>query len=425
MNWAVSHFTGAANYFLRTPATPTIPTLPADIICDPGPICRVPKDWKRSYFLVDGVKVYYYVVRAKKELGVFVGGSGLKSDRPLSVEAVEDLNRAGISTIVMAQPNPDRNLNYMPYLQRVFEQFIMDPDSPVNQLFHKDIPRFAYGHSTGGQHLTKGLISDESGTEIKNKYPIQIVESGFFASAGISKHSPRWKRLVFNAYAWKNRDKIPRETFFGLYYMNYHQNIDILKAKLPDASKLERISAKAAYALNTAIKTIKILRNKNTDTAPEEWYLRQSHHRTPTFGQIREDEDCGEQITDEIRERKENGTLRQTPNLIMIASEEDPFSCFDTIKKDVAEPLGATFFKAKGQHNGFSEDPYVRNQVIDRLRPHLLDKPLDLKPEEEIISPEDLPERWSIYTLGNSFGRLFQGGTSLLNSATRVFQRFV
>lgn len=435
MGQAVSNFTTSTNsggiagiapatYLLPPPKTDDT-TLPQTLIHDTGPVCKVPDHWERDYFLVDDIPVYYYVARAQEERGVLVGCSGLKSDRPLDAATVETYNETGISVIIMALPNPGRSLGFMPYFRKVFEQFALDENSPAHTLFHKDLPKFLYGHSTGGQILTHFLTSKQHQDAVKKRYVSAIAEVPFFDTANASLNHSSWiARTMFNAYACLNRDALPKETLFGLFYMHYNDQKSILHAKLPDTSQIQKLSLTSTYILHTAVKTIKDLYFPAEKQGRIPWFQRESEFRTPTYGQILEDQYTGRRYVKRINREETKSSIP----LSIIASEKDPFSCPKTSEIEVSQRLNSKFYLAGGEHNPLSEDKKSLKFSIKRMTPYLLEKP----PEKEIASIDSeitqenqTPPRWSIQTLGRRFGRAFQDPTRFINSLTSPFKRFL
>lgn len=437
------------------------------IFHDTGPVCRVPKHWERDYFLVDDVPVYYYVARAEKELGVKVGCSGLKSDRPLSAAAVQAYNDAGISVIIMALPNPGRSLNFMPYYRKVFEEFVMDDESPVHTLFHKDLPKFLYGHSTGGQLLTRMITSPRNKEKLKQQnYVSAEVEAPFFEATNLSeKHNSKIKRFAFDLYACWNKNALPRETFGGLYYLHYTHGKQRFNIKLSKASAAAKIPMRAAYLLNTAVKTVNDLylsklKEKTVELGaqamlripmnaaialrmsvekikkhyspnkkkPELWFERNSEFRTPTYGQIQEDQHQGRKTYQIIQRENRKPCMPLT----IITAAEDPFSCTKTTRSEVVSQLGADFHLAKGTHNSISEDRNCLAHSIGKMRPYLLKAPIqdEVAEEEELYeTPAEIPKRWKTSTSGNRFGNIFKDGARLLDpltsAAKRLFRRSI
>ena len=427
MGEAVSHFepTARMTYFLPPDNNPEDGTPHTEtIIHDTGPVCRVPEHWVRDHFLVDGIPVYFYVARAERELGVMVGCSGLKSDRPLSADVVKAYNDEGISVIMMALPNPGRSLGFMPYFRKVFERFALDNQSPVGTLFHKDLPRFLYGHSTGGQILINFLTSSLHSAGLKSDYKMAIAEGPFCDTANASLHHSKWiSRTVFNLYACFNRKALPKETLFGLYYLHYHHHKKELTSRLPkDASAIRKIPVKAAYILNTAVRTIRDLYFPTWNREPEPWFQRECEYRTPTYGQILEDQYAGRKMLEMIALER---TKTSIP-LNIVAAEDDPFSCSKTARHQVADPLGASIYFFDGQHNTLSEDPAACEYSLAIMRPYLLEEPpLDLNASlGNAMKPEYEPEgRWSIETLSNRFGRFFQSATRIPNPFASLTKR--
>lgn len=432
------------------------------IFHDTGPICRVPKHWDRDYFLVDNVPVYYYVARAERELGVKVGCSGLKSDRPLSAAAVEAYNDAGISVIMMALPNPGRSLNFMPYYRKVFEEFVMAEESPVHTLFHKDLPKFLYGHSTGGQLLTRMITSPRhKETLTRQNYVAAEAEAPFFEGTNLSvNYNSSLKRTAFDLYAYWNRNALPRETFGGLFYLHYSHERRKFDVKFSKASALAKIPMQAAYILNIAAKTaddlyLSKIKNKavelgsdfmlkiplnaaialrmatekiKKDYLPESikkptlWFERNSEFRTPTYGQIQEDQHQGRKTYQLFK----NGDRKPCMPLTIIGSENDPFSCTKTTQSEVVNQLGAHFHMANGVHNSISEDRNCLQFSIDNMRPLLLKEPIkDTVEDETYETPAELPKRWETSTSGNRFGNIFKSGARLFNPLASAAKRVI
>ena len=429
---------------------------------DTGPICRVPKHWERDYFLVDNVPVYYYIARAEKELGVKVGCSGLKSDRPLSAAAVGAYNDAGISVIMMALPNPGRSLNFMPYYRKVFEEFVMADESPVHTLFHKDLPKFLYGHSTGGQLLARMIASPRhKETLLRQNYVAAEAEAPFFEAANLSeKYNSGLKRFAFDLYACWNKNALPRETFGGLFYLHYTHEKRKFDVKLSKASAMAKIPMHASYVLNIAVKTVndlylsklkvktaelgsrfmlnipvnaaialrmsaeKIRKNYLPESIkkPTLWFERNSEFRTPTYGQIQEDQHQGRKTYKLFQ--KEN--RKPCIPLTIIGAEKDPFSCTQTTQSEVVGQLGAHFYLANGVHNSISEDRNCLQFSIDNMRPLLLKEPISDAAENDVYeTPAELPKRWETSTSGNRFGNIFKSGARLLDPLTSAAKRVI
>lgn len=423
-----------------------------------------PEGWIQDYFLVDNIPVYYYVARAEKERGVMVGCAGLKSKNPLSIAAVNTLNESGISVMMMALPNPERELGFMPHFRKVFERFALDKNSPVHSLFPKELPKFLYGHSTGGllalRTLTKTVLFkkfEEMG------YKAASIEAPFSDTAGASLHHSAWAgRTAFNAYACWHKNKLPKETFGGLWYLHHSENKTALNAALSQTSPIKRIHLRLSHIFNTSVETMRDLSNfkisqrndkfynsslplkfvlavpfaasyilhsnvRNMANAymlhshikPTAWFLEESDFRTPTYGQILEDQNVGRKFTARLSKSVNPQTALPTS---IVASENDPFSCTKTTHNDIAKPLQANFYKAEGLHNPNTEDPLCLQHSINQMLPYLLDKPLAIPTEK--TTPKTKPSRWSLITSGDRFTSALQASTSLLNPLTRGLKGF-
>ena len=375
-----------------------------------------PEHWTQDFFLVDGEPINYYVARAENELGVMVGCSGLKSNNPLSIEAVQAYNNAGISVILMALPNPERGLGFMPHFRKVFERFALDEKSPVHTIFPKKLPKFLYGHSTGGllalRTLTKTLITDS----FKDMgYKSANIESPFSDTAGASlHHSSRLGRSAFNRYARWHKDKLPKETLGGLWYLHYSEGKNALHASLPNASKIERVSLKSAYALNTTVRAIKDRFFPNSHDKSI-WFLNEGSYRTPTYGQILEDQQFGRKFYTRLNTLKNPQTAIPTS---IIASYNDPFSCTPTTIDKIVKPLHTAFYSAQGLHNPLSEDAESLQYSIEQIIPHLLNEALPKGKENEPAS------RWSLLTSGSRFARALQQSTRHINPLASGLKSF-
>ena len=215
----------------------------------PPPIEDAPDHWIQDHFLVDNIPVHYYVARAKTELGVIVGCSGLKSNNPLSVAAVNLLNKIGISVIMMALPNPERSLGFMEHFRKVFERFALDESSPVHTIFPKELPKFLYGHSTGGLLALRTLAKTALFDMFKKiGYKTASIEAPFSDTAGASLHHDPWlNRTMFDIYAYLNKNKLPKETLGGLWYLHNSENKIKLKEAMLHATRRKRISLKVTH----------------------------------------------------------------------------------------------------------------------------------------------------------------------------------
>ncbi len=382
------------------------------VIHDIGPVCNVPEHWERDYFLVDGIPIYYYIARAKNEHGLMVGCSGLKSDRPITANSIEAYNKAGISVIMMALPNPGRSLGFMPYFRKVFQQFALDDSSPAHTLFNSDIPKFLYGHSTGGQILTRLLHTQQHAADLKKKYIMANAEVPFYDTANASRYSPSFQRNAFNAYACMNQNALPKETLGGLFYLHFNERKNKLHTRLPPHEHIS-LSSKAVLVLSSAVQTLKELYLPIDDKQPKAWFQRENEYRTPTYGQILEDKHEGQKLVRWIQRKARKSPIPFT----IIATKEDPFSCPITTERDIVKPLKANFYLAdKGQHNPLSEDPQALAYAIKQMIPHLR------KESSNKTDPKSLPERWTITTLGRRFGNAFQNSTRLLNPLASYFK---
>ena len=431
---------------------------------DAAPIANTPDHWIQDHFLVDGRPVHYYVARSKEERGVIVGCSGLKSNNPLSVEAVQAYNDAGISIIMMALPNPARDIGFMPHFRKVFERFALDENSPVHALFPKELPKFLYGHSTGGLLALRTLTK----TALFNKfeemgYKKSLLEAPFSDTANASLHYSAWLgRTIFNAYACWHRNKLPKETLGGLWYLHHSENKiklhrDMLNAprrkraslylshifnttvealrdksdfrlsqinknfsntyfvsKLPLPIFLSRIPLMAAYILHSNVNNLANAYMLRSNIKPTAWFLTEGDRRTPTYGQILEDQYAGRKYYTRLNKVEKPQTSIPTT---IVASNDDPFSCTKTTENKIATPLQADFREAEGLHNPLSEDTETLEYSINQITPYLLDTPI----RNEAI--ERAPSRWSLFTSSSNLCRSAgQSAAGFLNAAAGFTQ---
>jgi alpha-beta hydrolase superfamily lysophospholipase len=429
------------------------------------PIEDAPDHWIQDHFLVDGIPISYYVARAEKELGVIVGCSGLKSNNPLSIAVVNILNSVGISVIMMALPNPERNLGFMPHFRKVFERFALDENSPVHTIFPKDLPKFLYGHSTGGLLALRTVIKTALFDKFENMgYKQAPIEAPFSDTAGASLHHSSWlARTAFNAYAYWHKNKLPKETLGGLWYLHHSENkiklhedkqrasrtkkinlplahffnttvealrdisdyhLSKINNRFPDASTGLKIPLAALYTLHSNIKNVADSHMLKFDIKPTAWFLAEGDKRTPTYGQILEDRHAGRKFYTRLNKKMNSETaipvtiITAIP-VTIIASDDDPFSCTATTREQVAKPLQATLHQSEGLHNPISEDSMSLQYLIDEITPDLLDEPLKDR------TVEKTPSRWSIFTSGSRFARALKRTTGFLNPITSLSKSFL
>lgn len=472
-------------YTLPAPAVDDIPELAKlfkgiteTTIHNVPPLFEVSDNWESAYFEVDNVRVRYYIARAKKERGVIIGCSGLKSETPLTKEAVQDLNDAGHSVLLMVIPNAKRALNTIRYSQEIFEHLAFDTESPAHTKFSSHLPKFLYGHSTGGAFAIDLSTNERTKNKAKKLFKVNISESAFVDTAGASLHDSKWSQYAFNLYAKWHKNSLPKETLCGLFYLHHsdakehylnsiekikkYSNLNNLASNIvyetsaknlsddlqfftqeiknKTVSKFKKGVLTATFKSTIAYRTVRDLyfsedfeqkqsklyqkikygllnASKPIEPAKQPWFLEGNAYRIVTYGQVLEDQYIGRKLTAAIRDEKRTSSIP----MISIATKDDPFSCTTTIKRDIAEPLNAKFYIGDGIHNTISEDTEIRRKVIEALSPYIE----DITPTDELVQviiPENDSE-WRVDTSGNRFGRAFQRATSLLNSSTGFAKR--
>lgn len=395
------------------------------------PVTAIPDEWERNKFIVklldQEIPVYYYIMRAKDERGVLVGHTGLKSDKSIEPDDITYLNSIGVSVIMMVTPNMGRTLGSMPFLQHVHGKFTLDPDSPVHTLFHKDLPKFLYDHSTSGQFEIDLLNCPEKREEIHEHYKVSICEAPFYHTANASDHDSLLFRTAFRIYATLNAYKLPHETFGGLFYLNYNHRKKALESNLPDGKLISKLPLNPTLAFHAAVETIRDLYLGGNSAENQPWYKQQNEFRTPTYGQILEDIDSGKASLKNLKaqaQRLNGEKIEPAVPLTVIYSTDDPFSCPKTIKKDLGSLLKADFIEAsQGQHNCISANRPIFNQVVDILNPHLLKEPLN-KTEQDIQEQRPPEQPWSFRASSSRFGSFaLKSLTRSMNSLASFAQR--
>jgi len=406
-------------------------------------------NWQNGTFEYErGVHIPYYLSRAQNERGVIALVSGMKAHHPVTADVVKAYNDLGLSVVWINLPNPGRSLGIMEFYKDLTDTFFTAPHSPVQTEFDPEIPHLIQGHSTGGG-IALDLITDP---KTKYKYEhiaLTVPEAPFMDNANASREDPALQRHLFTAYAKLNKNRLPHETLFGLFYLNMAKLKERLadSAPLPDASKIEKISFEASRWLYAGVKTVQAhIENKYVEHASKPagiksilmrglyapalaltWseksqnlidrsYL--NEYGTPTYGQILEIRKPHRKVVDRIV----NDNAEPSTPVAITAGRLDSFSAFKPIMA-ITEAIGCDLYIADAGHNPIDTDSGALGFVIDKFEPLLPDiKPAnDTKkdssdPERDVIA-KDFPKAARVWV------SLPQFGTSLLDSATRFTQR--
>lgn len=295
--------------------------------------------WQPQFFQVNDRDIKCVYREASNPKGLIALSSGLRAPTAAYKSMIEELNKNGLSVLIMELPQPEDYdgdpKGFYNHFKDIIKAFYTAEDSPLLKIIERraqNLPIFNMTHSTSGLVYADLMVNDAAFREAQVKAMRPYVSiSPFFSASNMSKFANDWLESPLKWLFQRNADELPADTIIG--------NLNALRLYLLKNGSLRDLKS------------------------------------APRFGDILELIKNGERVVDQLREKIKITHLPQT----FLLSHNDPHACHKTAEI-AAKRLGASASKTAGEHNPLDGDPELMAQLIEALN--------DLHEERETLIKE-------------------------------------
>ena len=279
--------------------------------------------WQKIPFTVNDYEITCIYREAREPKGLVAFSSGLRAPTAAYKSMIEELNKQGLSVLIMELPQPEDYdqdpKEFYDHFKDILKAFYTDKDSPLQEIIKEraqEIPVFHMTHSTSGLLYTDLMIYDDDfkSTLIRSLTPCVHI-SPFFSASNMSKFTGDPLEGVLKWLFKQSAEDIPADTIIG--------NLNALRLSLLKNGSLRDLKS------------------------------------APRFGDILKLIENGERVIEKLETSLKITHLPQT----FLLSHNDPHACHRTAKI-AAGRLGASTRETAGEHNPLDGDPILLEKLI-------------------------------------------------------------